>query len=371
MELLMEFDEPAYRGADAYGARDDGVGSSNDGTSDTVEAMREALSSAREDAEAIVTRALEEALDDEDTFRAMRAYVSSDVDEDALAMVVIKLLELVGGEATEAGIEGEEEDEGRRGGEEENEEKRGMDATMARCDARYVKLAVELATVMQETKFGPSHRGALLRGVRHVLRSYMGNCHEGCDLGVVRALIEAMDALLRSNENGRADNDVKLVAECVRHAAGFSTSPLDFKLWLEIASTSAPDAKSFILDQLNMTLQTRFSKGPREVFLLDGESSGILGSAQAKWPFTEGLALVTWMYLESISASESTAASAASYAAAASASQLPEASPFTAAAVAAAAAGKAEVHMPRLFSFLSAEGQGVCLLYTSPSPRDS
>ena len=131
----MEFDEPAYRGADAYGARDDGVGSSNDGTSDTVEAMREALSSAREDAEAIVTRALEEALDDEDTFRAMRAYVSSDVDEDALAMVVIKLLELVGGEATEAGIEGEEEDEGRRGGEEENEEKRGMDATMARCDA--------------------------------------------------------------------------------------------------------------------------------------------------------------------------------------------------------------------------------------------
>lgn len=355
----MEFDEPAYRGADAYGARDDGVGSSNDGTSDTVEAMREALSSAREDAEAIVTRALEEALDDEDTFRAMRAYVSSDVDEDALAMVVIKLLELVGGEATEAGIEGEEEDEGRRGGEEESEEKRGMDATMARCDARYVKLAVELATVMQETKFGPSHRGALLRGVRHVLRSYMGNCHEGCDLGVVRALIEAMDALLRSNENGRADNDVKLVAECVRHAAGFSMSPLDFKLWLEIASTSAPDAKSFILDQLNMTLQTRFSKGPREVFLLDGESSGILGSAQAKWPFTEGLALVTWMYLESISASESTAASAASYAAAASASQLPEASPFTAAAVAAAAAGKAEVHMPRLFSFLSAEGQGV------------
>ena len=67
----MEFDEPAYRGADAYGARDDGVGSSNDGTSDTVEAMREALSSAREDAEAIVTRALEEALDDEDTFRSI------------------------------------------------------------------------------------------------------------------------------------------------------------------------------------------------------------------------------------------------------------------------------------------------------------
>ena len=169
----MEFDEPASRGADAYGARDDGVGSSNDGTSDTVEAMREALSSAREDAEAIVTRALEEALDDEDTFRAMRAYVSSDVDEDALAMVVIKLLELVGGEATEAGIEGEEEDEGRRGGEEENEEKRGMDATMARCDARYVKLAVELATVMQrqsldrvieERSCGRSTRVALVHG---------------------------------------------------------------------------------------------------------------------------------------------------------------------------------------------------------------
>ena len=100
---------------------------------------------------------------------------------------------------------------------------------------------------------------------------------------MVQELLRSLDGLLRSNENGKADGDVKIVAECARRAAGFSMSALDLKVWLELAAASTPESRGFLLDQLNMTLQTRFSTGPAELFLLDGESSGILGSAQAKW----------------------------------------------------------------------------------------
>ena len=365
MELLLEFDD------DAHYLDDDARARRRSTSSSAVVGRWARDDDDDDDDETYVAATLRRAVrrcapgndgsddDANDAFEALTRFVS-DGDEDALALTVIKLLELVGGDAAVMMARGDDEDDdGNENVGENDEHGHGMDVAIARCDAGYVKLGVELARTMPETKYGPSHRGALLRGVRHVLRSYMGNCHAVCEHGVVQELLRSLDALLRSNENGKADGDVKIVAECARRAAGFSMSALDLKVWLELAAASTPESRGFLLDQLNMTLQTRFSTGPAELFLLDGESSGILGSAQPKWPFTEGLAFVTWVYLESVSASETTAASAASYAAAASASQVVDASPLAAAAVAAAAAGEDEVHMPRLFSFLSAEGQGV------------
>lgn len=363
MELLLEFDDLVHAEDDRdVGADDDdGRASSSLGFVNGVRrsfsgrvSRPSASSMGADDVGELMTIAAT-SVDHEGRERAIRELreVVREADEETLSLVVVELLERAGGDGATAAAGSEFE------GEREELEERGVDIPHVRCEAVYVALAVELVRSMPETKLGPSHRGTLMRGVSHALHSYAGNCRTTCEVGIVRGLLRALDALLRMNEGGRANGDIDMVAECVRRATAFSTSPLDLRAWLEIAAASAPEARIFLLDQLNMTLQSRFSGGPSELFLMDGEASGILGSAQPKWPFTEGLAFVTWVYLESVSDSETTAASAALYAAAASASQLVEASPLTTAAVAAAAAGEAEVHMPRLFSFLSAEGQGV------------
>lgn len=343
MELLLEFDEQQYYGeSESRLRRSSGTWGSSSTRDD-------------EDLERIMSLAAVDG--DVDALDELKARTEA-ANEDELAVIVIKLLERIGGEAAVLGAheDGMEDSEGDAGRDEDED---GRHGPVLRCDARYVALGVELLGVMPETKFGPSHRGALGRGIRHVLNSYMGNCRAVCDVGVLKTLLHVLDGMLRSNEDVEISGDALLIAECLRRVAGYSTSTLDLKAWLRLASSSAPNAQVFLLDQLNMTLQSRYSSGPAEIFLLDGESSGILGSAQPKWPFTEGLAFVTWMYLESVSASETTTASAASYAAAASVSQQQGASTIAAAAVAAAAAGDSEVHMPRIFSFLSAEGQGV------------
>ena len=121
--------------------------------------------------------------DANDAFEALTRFVS-DGDEDALALAVIKLLELVGGDAAVMMARGDDEDDdGNENVGENDEHGHGMDVAIARCDAGYVKLGVELARTMPETKYGPSHRGALLRGVRHVLRSYMGELSRGVRTG--------------------------------------------------------------------------------------------------------------------------------------------------------------------------------------------
>ena len=71
-------------------------------------------------------------------------------------------------------------------------------------------------------------------------------------------------------------------------------------------------------------------------------------------------------YLESLAGSDTADAAAAALAAASAATAGAKASPAAAAAAAAAAAGEGAAYMPRLFSFLSAEGHGVEAYFHGP-----
>ncbi|KAJ6320482.1 hypothetical protein OIU78_015803, partial [Salix suchowensis] len=100
------------------------------------------------------------------------------------------------------------------------------------------------------------------------------------------------------------------------------------------------------------------SKGPASTFEFDGESSGLLGPGESRWPFTNGFAFATWIYIESFADTLNTATVAAAIAAAAAA-KSGKSSAMSAAAAASALAGEGTAHMPRLFSFLSADNQGI------------
>ncbi|GJP47283.1 hypothetical protein CLOM_g6504 [Closterium sp. NIES-68] len=103
-------------------------------------------------------------------------------------------------------------------------------------------------------------------------------------------------------------------------------------------------------------------RAPAYTFELDGESSGLLGPGDSKWPFASGYAFATWIYVESFYDTESSAVGAAAMAAAiaaAATAKVGRTSAVSAAAAASALAGEGLMHMPRLYSFLTAESQGV------------
>jgi hypothetical protein len=163
---------------------------------------------------------------------------------------------------------------------------------------------------------------------------------------------------------------VRVLGGCVRLLAAHTLPVAHLRMWLAVAAGAAGGARGVLLDNLDAALRLSQSRGPAAAFQLDGESSGLLGvSTPGHWPFNDqGFTFVTWMYLESLSGSETAAAAAAAIAAAAATAvgggegskvarvSVPPSA--AAAAAAAAAAGDKEAHMPRLFSFLSTEESG-------------
>ncbi|KAF9612010.1 hypothetical protein IFM89_037293 [Coptis chinensis] len=100
------------------------------------------------------------------------------------------------------------------------------------------------------------------------------------------------------------------------------------------------------------------SRGPASTLEFDGESSGLLGPGESRWPFTNGYAFATWIYIESFADTLNTATADVEIAAATAATSG-KSSAMSAAAAASALAGEGTTHMPRLFSFLSADNQGI------------
>ncbi|CAI5977612.1 unnamed protein product [Closterium sp. NIES-64] len=117
-----------------------------------------------------------------------------------------------------------------------------------------------------------------------------------------------------------------------------------------------------LLDALQGAMEGEEVRAPAYTFELDGESSGLLGPGDSKWPFGNGYAFATWIYVESFYDTESSAVGAAAMAAAiaaAATAKVGRTSAVSAAAAASALAGEGLMHMPRLYSFLTAESEGV------------
>lgn len=105
--------------------------------------------------------------------------------------------------------------------------------------------------------------------------------------------------------------------------------------------------------------------GPPDSFYLDGNGTGILGPCSSKWPFGNGLAFACWLYVETFAESEASV-DASQNTSRMVLAQGHKSSPDAAAAAAAAAAGETEAYLPRLFSFLTADGMGVEAMFHGP-----
>ncbi|MBA0769276.1 hypothetical protein Gotri_018023 [Gossypium trilobum] len=206
-----------------------------------------------------------------------------------------------------------------------------------------------------------SARTRMVRGLLVILRACTRNramCSMAGLLGV----------LLRSAENIFAQDvgsiepmkwDGTPLCYCIQHLAGHSLSVSDLHRWLQvITKTLTTIWAPRLMLALEKAVSGKESRGPACTFEFDGESSGLLGPGESRWPFTNGYAFSTWIYIESF-ADTLNAATAAAAIAAAAAAKSGKSSAMSAAAAASALAGEGTAHMPRLFSFLSADNQGI------------
>ncbi|XP_012489801.1 BEACH domain-containing protein C2 [Gossypium raimondii] len=206
-----------------------------------------------------------------------------------------------------------------------------------------------------------SARTRMVRGLLVILRACTRNramCSTAGLLGV----------LLRSAENIFAQDvgsiepmkwDGTPLCYCIQHLAGHSLSVSDLHRWLQvITKTLTTIWAPRLMLALEKAVSGKESRGPACTFEFDGESSGLLGPGESRWPFTNGYAFSTWIYIESF-ADTLNAATAAAAIAAAAAAKSGKSSAMSAAAAASALAGEGTAHMPRLFSFLSADNQGI------------
>ncbi|KAL0725345.1 hypothetical protein Bca4012_039944 [Brassica carinata] len=199
-----------------------------------------------------------------------------------------------------------------------------------------------------------SPRTRMVRGLLAILRSCTRNRAMCSMAGLLNVLLRSVEEIL--SKDGDMKWNASALLHCIQHLGGHSLSVEDLHRWLNVIKTSLATVwSSPLMDALEKAISGKESRGPSCSFEFVGESSGLLGPGETRWPFTNGYAFATWIYIESF-ADTLNASTAAAAIAAASAAR----SGKTSAAAANVHGGEATAHMPRLFSFLTPDNnQGI------------
>ena len=206
-----------------------------------------------------------------------------------------------------------------------------------------------------------SPRTRMVRGLLAILRACTRNRAMCSTAGLLSVLLRTADKIFTVDVglNGQIRWDGTPLCRCIQYLAGHSLSVSDLRRWFQVITRTLTTiwAPRLMLS-MEKAINEKESMGPACTFEFDGESSGLLGPGESRWPFTDGYAFATWVYIESFVDALSAATVAAAIAAAASA-KSGKASAVSAAAAASALAGEGTEHMPRLFSFLSSDNLGI------------
>ncbi|XP_078427501.1 WD-40 repeat family protein / beige-like protein [Wolffia australiana] len=197
-------------------------------------------------------------------------------------------------------------------------------------------------------------RARMIRGLLLVLRACTRNRAMCSSSGLLKVLLGCVEELYLDSSSEASE-----LCECILVLAQHSTSVSDLYHWLLVTKkTLGTSLATGMISALEKAISGEEGRGPRCSFEFDGESSGLLGPGDSRWPFSNGYGFATWIYIESFADTLNTATAAAAIAAAAAA-KSGKSSPMSAAAAATALAGEGIAHMPRLFSFLSSDNNGI------------
>ncbi|XP_034709172.1 BEACH domain-containing protein C2 isoform X2 [Vitis riparia] len=206
-----------------------------------------------------------------------------------------------------------------------------------------------------------SPRTRMVRGLLAILQACTRNRAMCSMAGLLGVLLGSAERIFTKEVDSSEPMkwDGTPLCYCIQYLAGHSLSVIDLRKWFQvIRSTLTTVWATPLMLAMEKAMVGKESRGPSCTFEFDGESSGLLGPGESRWPFTSGYAFATWIYVESF-ADTLNAATAAAAIAVAAAAKSGKSSAMSAAAAASALAGEGTAHMPRLFSFLSADNQGV------------
>lgn len=201
----------------------------------------------------------------------------------------------------------------------------------------------------------------MVRGLLAILRACTRNRAMCSMAGLLGVLLKSVEKIVTEDvcSSGQTRWDGIPLCNCIQYLAGHSLGVSDLHKWFQVVTRTLDTiwAPRLML-ALEKAMGGKESRGPACSFEFDGESSGLLGPGESRWPFINGYGFATWIYIESFADTLNTATAAAAIAAAAAA-RSGKSSAMSAAAAASALAGEGTAHMPRLFSFLSADNQGI------------
>ena len=87
----------------------------------------------------------------------------------------------------------------------------------------------------------------------------------------------------------------------------------DFRCWQKVVAETTRCGRGVdLVLALERAMMGEDTRSPVHTFEFDGDSSGLLGPGDAKWPFGSGYAFVTWVYIESFQDTEGSSVGAAS-----------------------------------------------------------
>lgn len=203
-----------------------------------------------------------------------------------------------------------------------------------------------------------SPRTRMAKSLALVLQACTRNRAMCSAAGLLRTLLLAAQEILTKGADQERWDPTPLF-DAFEALGSHCLTVLDLREWLRTVAKTFLTGKALdLILTLERSLSGEETRGPSHTFEFDGASSGLLGPGESRWPFPNGYAFATWLYIESFADTVSTAAAAAAIAAAASV-KSGRSSAMSAAAAATALAGEGTAHMPRLFSFLSLDSLGV------------
>ncbi|KAB2070178.1 hypothetical protein ES319_A08G139300v1 [Gossypium barbadense] len=206
-----------------------------------------------------------------------------------------------------------------------------------------------------------SARTRMVRGLLVILRACTRNRAMCSMAGLLGVLLRSAENIFTQDVGSikQIKWDGTPLCYCIQHLAGHSLNVIDLHGWFQVVTRTITTIWApHLMLALEKAVCGKESRGPACTFEFFGECSGLLASGDSRWPFTNGYAFSTWIYIESFADSLNTATAAAAIAAAAAA-ESGKSSAMSAAAAASALAGEGTALMPRLFSFLSTDNQGI------------
>ncbi|XP_071714690.1 BEACH domain-containing protein C2-like [Rutidosis leptorrhynchoides] len=204
-----------------------------------------------------------------------------------------------------------------------------------------------------------SPRTRLVSGLRTILRSCTRNRAMCCSAGLIGVLLQTAEKIFLDDVGSKQQlkwNGYPLCS-CLQYLAGHSVSVTDLRTWLHLLNITMKTPWALrLMASLEKALSGKESRGPKSSFEFDGESSGLLGPGEGRWPFPNGYAIATWIFIELLPDKVDVATNDAAIA------KFGESKSGKFSPSSAANQGINEdrkENMPRLFNFISSDNQGI------------